>query len=134
MSALLIFISTVLAQTVDLPLKNVEEFQFVHCMQTAQDDSDVLHFVIDTRDENRHVMYRGEAKKTAKASQIGNLALIDSNLEVNASENVDVSWFSRSTNTLLELIIMDNGGYSMQGDLTQNGVKTPVFCLDVSLE
>lgn len=136
-SVIAFLVSSVLLISAQAALKivNPEEFQFVHCTPASVSDKALVkHYVVDVRNERQHKLYSMIATKDSKAKNMRNLRLIDNRLLVNTITTVDVSWVSARNNLTFELNILDNGGYAMDGTLTQNGVSTPVSCIDSSLE
>ncbi|MEQ1721781.1 MAG: hypothetical protein ABL930_01305 [Pseudobdellovibrio sp.] len=134
-AAFLALFTFVVSGEAALKIVNPEEFQFVHCVpSTVSDKALVKHYVIDVRNERQHKLYSMIAAKEVKAKDMRNLRLVDNRLLTNTITTVDVSWISTRNDLTFQLNILDNGGYSMDGTLTQAGVETPVFCGDSSLE
>lgn len=136
-SVFALLVSSVVAFSAQAALKivNPEEFQFVHCTPVSVSDKALVkHYVVDIRNERQHKLYSMIATQDSKAKNLRNLRLIDNRLLVNTITTVDVSWISARNGLRFELNILDNGGYAMDGTLTQNGVSTPVSCIDSSLE
>ncbi|MBY0554084.1 hypothetical protein K2P97_06125 [bacterium] len=136
-SVFALLVSSVVAFSAQAALRivNPEEFQFVHCTPVSVSDKALVkHYVVDIRNERQHKLYSMIATQDSKAKNLRNLRLIDNRLLVNTITTVDVSWISARNGLRFELNILDNGGYAMDGTLTQNGVSTPVSCIDSSLE
>lgn len=115
-----------------LTIQSPNEFEFIHCITENKGSATVPHFVIDIRAEN-HVLYRAVAPAEARVTDL-KLALIDENLLTNTIDTVDVSWVSAKNNLSLELNILDNGGYIMDGVLNQGKSQYPIMCRDVTVE
>ncbi|AGH95094.1 hypothetical protein [Pseudobdellovibrio exovorus] len=115
-----------------LAIQSPNEFEFIHCITENKGSAVVPHFVIDIRAEN-HVLYRAVAPAEARVTDLS-LVLIDENLQANTIDTVDVSWVSLKNNLSLELNILDNGGYIMDGVLNQGKSQYPIMCRDVTVE
>lgn len=115
-----------------LEIRSANEFEFIHCVATVEGSDKVPHLVVDIRADN-HKLYKAEASPQASASDL-ELTLIDDNLVANTIDTVDVSWVSEKNQLSLELDILDNGGYIMDGVLNQGSDQYPVICRDVTIE
>lgn len=116
-----------------LKIENPEEFEFIHCIPiTGSEDDVVTHLVVDIRGE-QHKLYSDVGVRSKKGSELS-LKLVDDQLQNNTIVTADVSWVSVGQEISLELNILDNGGYSMDGILTYKKSQVPIVCVDVTVE
>lgn len=112
---------------------NPEEFEFIHCIPVTGSDEDVVtHLVIDIRNE-QHKLYSASGVRSLTGKEL-DLTLLDDKLQANTITTADVSWVSVEQEISLELNILDNGGYSMDGILTHKRSQSPIVCVDVTVE
>lgn len=116
-----------------LKIENPEEFEFIHCIPVTGSESDVVtHLVVDIRGE-QHKLYSDVGVRSLTGREL-NLRLLDDKLQNNTIVTADVSWVSVEREIALELNILDNGGYTMDGILTHKRSQAPIICVDVTVE
>lgn len=129
--SLLIFTS---AEARYLKITQPEEFQFFHCYPKEAKDTDVVqHYVVDIREE-QHKLYSDTNLKSTKAVNLAKLALLDDKILANSIEGFDVTWVSEKTELTFKMDVVDNGGYAIDGKLSDGKTETLMWCADISLE
>lgn len=116
-------------------IENPGEFEYMHCFSKSASDTDLItHYVIDIRNEHMHSLYKVNAPKKQKATELSHLVLVDSALLPNSVAGFDVSWVSKKVDMIFKLTILDTDGTYLEGDLQVVNQIIPIRCYEVQNE
>ncbi|MBC7420372.1 MAG: hypothetical protein H7328_06545 [Bdellovibrio sp.] len=124
------------ASEVQINLKKVRAYQFVHCVPSNAQDSDlVVHQILETKKHNFTKLYVTSGLKTTKAAELKDLSLIENTITQTATGTHDITFSSTALDLNFGLNIADDGGQTFLGVVTESGRMTAALtCHDVTLE
>ena len=86
------------------------------------------------RNEQQHKLYSDTNLKSTIAVNLAKLQLLDDKILMNTLKGFDVTWISEKNNLIFKMDVVDNGGYAIDGNLSDGKTETPMWCTDISLE
>jgi phosphoribosylanthranilate isomerase len=130
LTANFVFVASVHAVQISKPA----EFEYIHCVaKDAKPAKLTMHYVFDVRDQAKYQLYSSRALPRLKTDRL-RLQLIDTKIEQAGAEGYDIVWKSKVQRLQFNLLIHDNGGQILSGQLLSDRGAIEIGCIDASLE
>ncbi len=115
-------------------ISNQADYEFMHCKATTVKANEAItHYVIDVRDTENYKLYSALALPNVTAAQL-KLELVEDKIEQTVIDGYDLVWKSTAQGLQFNLIIQDNGGQGLTGQLISKSGAIEIGCIDASLE
>lgn len=123
-------------QSIELRLKNANEFEILHCKPSETKSSDLIaHYIIDIQDNGVNELFVSPGKSDLNGKSLKNLKSIDTTLtEINTDTNADLSFVSVKNDLKFKLIIQDTDGQYLTGIVSEKNQKIHITCKDITVE